>query len=192
MNNLDIVIAGVGGQGTLLASRVLGALALELGLDVKVSEVHGMAQRGGSVTSFARIGEDVAAPLIDPGRADYVLAFEKLEAGRAAIFLKRGGTLIANTQQIPPMPVITGAAEDPADILEQLAEHCDVRAFDAEKLAREAGEPRAVNLTLLGALAGMTDFDIDTWHKAIKACIPRKLLDANIQAFNAGLTAPIK
>ena len=191
MSNLDIVIAGVGGQGTLLTSRVLGALALELGLDVKVSEVHGMAQRGGSVISFARLGENVAAPLIDPGRADYALAFEKLEAGRAAMFLKRGGTLIANTQQIPPMPVITGAAEYPVDIFEKLAGAYNLRVFDAEKLAREAGEPRAVNLTLLGALAGLTGFDIDTWRSAIKACIPRKLLDANIQAFNAGLAASI-
>jgi indolepyruvate ferredoxin oxidoreductase beta subunit len=189
VNSLDIVIAGVGGQGTLLASRVLGALALELGMDVKVSEVHGMAQRGGSVISFVRIGENVAAPLVDPGGADYVLAFEKLEAGRAAMFLKRGGTLIANTRQISPMPVITGEAEYPADILKVLEGACNLRAFNAEKLARAAGEPRAANLTLLGALAGLTDFNIDIWRKAIETCVPGKLLDANMRAFDLGLNA---
>ena len=183
---LGIVIIGVGGQGTLLASRILGALAMGLGRDVKVSEVHGMAQRGGSVMTFFRMGESVHAPILDPACADYVLAFEKLEAVRALPYLKPGGTVIVNTQEVLPMPVITGAAKYPSDLVDVLNQCANVVAFDAAALARAAGEPRAVNLVLLGAFARFTSFDRATWDRAIEESVPSRLLKVNEDAFEAG------
>jgi len=135
----NIMIVGVGGQGTLLASRILGNLLVDAGYDVKVSEVHGMSQRGGSVVTYVKYGDNVYSPIIDKGEADIVLAFELLEAYRALPFLKKGGTLIVNDQRIDPMPVITGAAEYPADILEKLKEKAKVISVDALALAEEAG-----------------------------------------------------
>ena len=184
--NLNIVIGGVGGQGTLLASRILGALAIELGQDVKASEVHGMAQRGGSVITFLRMGNSIFVPVVETACADYVLAFEMLEAARALPYLKKGGTLITNTQEISPMPVIIGKAPYPGDILEKLNVKCNVMAFDALQMAREAGEARAVNLVLLGALARFTGFDIGAWHSAIEKSVPLKLRAVNMDAFDRG------
>lgn len=183
---LDIVIVGVGGQGTLLASRILGALADELNLDVKVSEVHGMSQRGGSVVTYVRMGDAVYSPMVDPGEADYVLAFEKLEALRALTYLKLGGTMIVNEQEILPMPVISGTAVYPDDAMARLYATCRVVAMDALALATEAGEPRAVNLVLLGVLAKRLSADKALWLRAVSACVPEKLRAVNLRAFELG------
>lgn len=184
--NLNMVIVGVGGQGTLLASRILGALALEQGVDVKVSEVHGMSQRGGSVITYVRMGESVASPMVDFGGADYVLCFEQLEALRALPYLKKGGTLITNTGRISPMPVITGQALYPDDIIEQLREEADVIALDAGAMAAEAGESRAVNLVLLGVLAQQLSLDKRVWLTAIESCIHERFRSTNLKAFEIG------
>jgi len=183
----DLVIVGVGGQGTLLASKILGRLALDAGLGVKVSEVHGMSQRGGSVITHVRVGERVHAPLVALENADYLLSFEALEAARAAAYLKPKGVLIVNTQRILPMPVITGAAEYPADPLQApgLAGH-RVEKVDALKLALEAGNQKAVNLVLLGMLSRHLPFEGEAWEKAIAACVPPRTLQTNIRAFEAG------
>lgn len=186
IRNLNVVIVGVGGQGTLLASRILSTLGLKLGLDVKASEIHGMAQRGGSVVTFMRMGERVYAPMVEPGRADYVLAFEQLEAMRSVNYLKRGGVMIANTQKMSPMPVVTGAAKYPDGILERLAEKCTLDAFDALSLAHEAGDGRAVNVVLIGALARRVGGDAQLWREAVRACVPPKFLEVNLRAFDAG------
>ena len=182
----DLVIVGVGGQGTLLASKILGHLALELGCDVKVSEVHGMAQRGGSVITHVRVGEKVNAPLVSSGRADFLLAFEELEAARAIHFLKPGGALIVNAQRILPMPVITGAAKYPEEPLCASEEVCRTQRLDALHIAESCGSQRAVNLVLLGALSKHLPWEKAVWHKAIEACVPPKTLDINIKAFDAG------
>ncbi len=182
----DLVIVGVGGQGTLLASKILGHLALELGCDVKVSEVHGMAQRGGSVITHVRVGEKVNAPLVSLGSADYLLAFEELEAARAIPFLKPAGALIVNTQRILPMPVITGAAKYPEEPLCASDEVCRMQRLDALKMAETCGSQRAVNLVLLGALSKHLPWEKAVWHKAIEACVPPKTLEINIKAFDAG------
>ncbi len=182
----DLVIVGVGGQGTLLASKILGHIALEEGCDVKVSEVHGMAQRGGSVITHVRVGDKVYAPLVSSGNADYLLAFEELEAARAAYFLKPGGILIVNAQQILPMPVITGAAKYPEEPLSSLGDTCCVEKLDALSMAEKSGSQRAVNLVLLGALSKHLPWGKDVWHKAIAACVPPKTLQINLDAFDMG------
>jgi indolepyruvate ferredoxin oxidoreductase beta subunit len=184
--NTSIVIVGVGGQGTLLASRILGALAGELNRDVKVSEVHGMAQRGGNVITHVRIGEGVFSPLVEAGGADYLLAFEQLEALRALPYLKKDGTLIVNTQKISPMPVITGAASYPEDIVSTLSASCRTVAMDALNLAREAGDIRSVNLALLGALCRLTGTDCEAWRRAIESSVPEKFRSVNLTAFELG------
>ncbi len=187
MKEMNIVIVGVGGQGTLLASRVLGSLAIGTGKDVKVSEVHGMSQRGGSVITYVRTGDEVASPMVDEGTADFVLAFEKLEALRALKYLKKDGTMLANTQEINPMPVITGDAAYPADALDTLRAKCPrLVAFDALSLAEAAGESRAVNTVLLGALSNLMDAPEEAWLKALEASVPAKILAVNLKAFQAG------
>ena len=183
---MNIVIIGVGGQGTLLTSRILGALADEMNLDVKVSEVHGMSQRGGSVVTYVRVGRQVASPMVDLGAADYVLAFEKLEGLRALPYLKIGGTMIVNTQEITPMPVVIGAATYPETALETLENQCDCVALDALKIAENVGEKRAVNLVLLGVLCRLLEGDKAQWLRAVRACVPEKLRAVNERAFEAG------
>ena len=189
---LDIVITGVGGQGTLLASRILGALAQEMNQVIKVSEVHGMSQRGGNVVTYVRMGDAVASPLVDYGSADYVLAFEQLEALRALPYLKQGGTIIVNTQKIAPMPVITGAMAYPDDVLERLGEHANVVALDALALANEAGEARSVNLVLLGVLCALVKGDVAQWTRAMAQSIPQRLFDVNNRAFILGLDTQLR
>jgi indolepyruvate ferredoxin oxidoreductase beta subunit len=184
--NASIVIVGVGGQGTLLTSRILGALAAELGQEVKVSEVHGMAQRGGNVITHVRIGSGVHSPLIEPGGADYLLAFEQLEALRALSYLNKNGTLIVNTQKIAPMPVITGAAQYPEDIPEKLSSACRTVSVDALTLAHRAGDARAVNLVLLGALCRLMGANRTLWQSAIEKSVPEKFLAVNLTAFELG------
>jgi indolepyruvate ferredoxin oxidoreductase beta subunit len=183
----DILIVGVGGQGTLLASRVLGKLAQSLGYDVKLSEVHGMAQRGGSVVTHVRFGDKVFAPVIDESSADIILAFEKLEALRWIGRLKKNGKMFINTQEIAPMPVITGAESYPADIEERIRALVPDAVFvDALKLAEEAGTAKAVNIVLIGVLARHMDIDKNAFLDAIRATVPQKLLDVNLAAFEKG------
>ena len=153
MSTKNIMIVGVGGQGTLLASRILGNAVIQKGYDVKVSEVHGMSQRGGSVVTYVKFGDVVHSPIIDKGEADIILAFERLEAYRALPWLKKGGVMIVNDQQINPMPVITGAAKYPENILDKIGAEADVTALDALSLALEAGNAKAANVVLIGVLA---------------------------------------
>ncbi len=186
MKNVNIMIVGVGGQGTLLASRILGNAILSLGYDVKVSEVHGMSQRGGSVVTYVKYGEKVYSPVIDKGEADIILAFEQLEALRALPYLKMGGKMIANTQKINPMPVITGAATYPEGILETLSAKVDLTALDALAMAKAAGNTKAVNVVLMGVMAKNTNIPYETWVNAVRECVPAKFLEANLRAFDAG------
>ena len=172
----NIMIVGVGGQGTLLASRILGNTVISEGYDVKVSEVHGMSQRGGSVVTY----------VIEKGEADIILAFESLEAYRALPYLKKGGRMIANIQQMNPMPVITGAAAYPADIHAKLAERIDLISVPAAELAKEAGSLKAVNVVLIGVMARFTDIAYDKWIETIKKTVPPKFLEINLKAFDLG------
>ena len=186
-NVKSVVIVGVGGQGTLLASRVLGAAMLNQGYDVKMSEVHGMSQRGGSVVTYVRYGDKVYSPVIEQGEADVILAFELLEAGRYLPWLKKGGVIIANTQQIDPMPVITGAASYHEHLEKQIADKgAHLLAFDALKLAQQAGSVKAVNVVLLGAMAKHLDIDKQVWLDTIKATVPAKFIEMNEKAFLLG------
>ena len=182
----NIMIVGVGGQGTLLASRILGNVIIAQGFDVKVSEVHGMSQRGGSVVTYVKYGQKVNSPIIDKGEADIILAFERLEALRALPFLKKGGKMIVNDRAISPMPVITGAAEYPENIIEQLKENADVISLDALELAEKAGSIKAVNVVLIGVLARSTDISYDAWVDTIKSTVPEKFLEINLKAFDLG------
>ena len=182
----NIMIVGVGGQGTLLASRILGNVVINEGYDVKVSEVHGMSQRGGSVVTYVKYGDAVYSPIIDLGEADIILAFEMLEAYRALPYLKKGGRMIANTQEIDPMPVITGAAEYPADSEKKLAEKIDLVPVDALRLAEEAGNIKAVNVALIGVMAKSTDIPYEKWVEAVRQTVPTKFLDVNLKAFELG------
>lgn len=186
--NKSIMIVGVGGQGTLLASRILGAALLDCGYDVKVSEVHGMSQRGGSVVTYVRYGENVASPIIEKGEADIVLAFEQLEAARWLEYLKPDGKLIVNTQQIDPMPVVMGAAEYPEGVIDALrAAGADVEEIDALPMAVEAGTAKAVNVVLIGAMAkNMQAVSKEKWIDALKASVPPKFLELNLKAFEMG------
>ena len=181
------IIAGVGGQGTLLASKLLGNLFLSQGYDVKVSEVHGMSQRGGSVVTYVRWGDRVASPVIEKGEADILVAFELLEAARWAACLKKGGTLIANTQQILPMPVITGAATYPAELANNLGRVCPgAILIDALTPAEQAGSPRAVNVVLMGVLSRVLDLPEEAWQQALARSIKPGLLAMNQAAFEKG------
>ena len=186
----DVLIVGVGGQGTLLASRILGNLALSLGYDVKLSEVHGMAQRGGSVVTHVRFSDKVFAPVVDEGSADMILAFEKLEALRWCGRLKKNGSMFINTQEILPMPVITGAQEYPADIEARIKAIVPDAVFvDGLKLAREAGNAKAVNTVLIGVLARHMDIPKQAFLDAIKATVPPATLENNLLAFEKGYNA---
>jgi len=183
----SIMIVGVGGQGTLLASRVLGRLLLGKGYDVKMSEVHGMSQRGGSVVTYVKYGEKVYSPVIDKGQADIILSFELLEAARWAENLKKGGIIICNNQKTNPMPVITGAAVYPEKIEDKIrALGIELDAFNALKLAEEAGSSKAVNLVLLGRLSRHFDFAEADWTQSIKETVPEKFYEMNVRAFELG------
>ncbi|MBR5155301.1 MAG: indolepyruvate oxidoreductase subunit beta [Clostridia bacterium] len=182
----NIMIVGVGGQGTLLASRILGNVAISEGYDVKVSEVHGMSQRGGSVVTYVKYGEKVYSPIIDYGEADTILAFELLEAYRALPYLKKGGKIIVNSQTIDPMPVITGAMKYPENIADKISEMVDTTIVDALTAAKEAGNIKAVNVVLIGVLAKSTDIPYEKWIETIKTTVPAKFLDVNLKAFEIG------
>lgn len=191
METKNIMIVGVGGQGTLLASKLLGYVLMENGYDVKVSEVHGMSQRGGSVVTYVRFGDKVYSPVIDKGEADYILSFEKLEAARWLSYLKKDGHMIINTQEVEPMPVIIGAAEYPQNLVEKIkAKGAKVDALDFLKIAEEAGSAKAVNIALLGRLSKyFTEIKEESWQEAIEACVPPKFLELNKKAFELGKMA---
>ncbi len=183
----NVMIVGVGGQGSLLASKLLGYLLLNQGYDVKVSEVHGMSQRGGSVVTYVRYGDKVYSPVIDKGEADYIVSFELLEAARWIEYLKPNGKIVVNTQQIDPMPVIIGAAEYPQGLVEKMMEKgISVDALDALGLAEEAGSAKATNIVLMGRLSRHFDFDEAVWQDALNACVPAKFLEMNRKAFELG------
>ena len=184
---MNIMIVGVGGQGTLLASRILGAAAQSKDLDVKLSEVHGMSQRGGSVVTYVRYGDEIASPVIEEGGADIILAFEQLEAYRYLPYLKEGGVIICNTQKTDPMPVICGNAKYPEEILEKIEKMgIKVIACDALALAEEAGNIKAVNVALIGVLAKHSTFTKEEWINAINTAVPPKFLDINLKAIELG------
>lgn len=185
----SIMIVGVGGQGTLLASRILGHAILAKGYDVKISEVHGMSQRGGSVVTYVKYDttDPVASPIICEGEADIILAFERLEAARYLQYLSPEGHVLVNYQILNPIPVITGEKEYPTDILKDFDElKVDYTAIDALKLARQAGSSKAVNVALIGLLAKNMDIDYGTWIDSIRACVPSKFVDINLKAFELG------
>lgn len=191
MDTKNIMIVGVGGQGTLLASKMLGYVLLQQGYDVKVSEVHGMSQRGGSVVTYVRYSKKVYSPVIDKGEADVIISFEKLEAARWLEFLKKDGTIITNTQEVEPMPVITGAAAYPENLIEKMqAAGAKVDAKDFLSIAQEAGSAKAVNIALMGRLSTyFPEISDEQWQDAIEKIVPPKFLDLNRKAFEAGRNA---
>lgn len=187
MMTYNIMIVGVGGQGTLLASRILGQALLDEGYDVKVSEVHGMSQRGGGVVTYVKYGDKVHSPIVEKGEADLILAFEQLEAARWLPYLKPDGKIIVNTQQMDPMTVITGASEYPEHVIDSIQKmNVQVIAEDALSLAVEAGSPKAVNVVLIGLMAKRMQFDKKVWINALKSTVPEKFLEMNLKAFELG------
>ena len=188
MKTTNVMIVGVGGQGSLLASKLLGNLLINENYDVKVSEVHGMSQRGGSVVTYVRFGEKVYSPIITEGEADFIISFEKLEAARYAQYLKADGKIIVNAQEIEPMPVITGAAVYPEAVLDQLKEAgVQIDELDALTLAEAAGTSKAVNLVLMGRLSRyFTEISEEKWLSAIEACVKPKFIEINKKAFLSG------
>lgn len=190
METKSIMIVGVGGQGSLLASRILGHVFLSQGYDVKVSEVHGMSQRGGSVVTYIKYGDQVYSPIVEQGEADFILSFEQLEAARCLPYLKQDGTMILSTQQIDPMPVITGAAQYPEQIVEKLRQTgANIIAVDALALAQQAGSAKATNTVLIGILSQKMPFPQEEWEKAIQELVPERFLTLNQKAFALGREA---
>ena len=185
----NIMIVGVGGQGTLLTSRIIGKTALEMGLDVKISEVHGMAQRGGSVVTFVRFGEKVNEPVVEEGQADVIIAFEQLGALRYAHFLKPDGTLVINDWKIAPMTVVIGAKEYPQNIIETLKSEHAVYTIDGQSIAKELGNSKVLNSVVLGYAAKFIGFDKETWLDVVSNTVPKKTIELNATAFTRGYEA---
>ncbi len=184
---MNILIAGVGGQGTLLTSRVLGKYAQLAGMDCKLSEVHGMSQRGGSVTTHVRMGEKIHSPVIWEGGADMIIAFEVLEAARVKHFLKKDGILLVNDERILPMPCITGAVEYPSGLKSSLLQEVNRAYFvPAKEMAETAGSGKATNIVMLGCLCRLFGFDRDVMEQAVSACVPEKFRELNLHAFDIG------
>ena len=187
MDTKSVMIVGVGGQGSLLASRILGNVLLNQGFDVKVSEVHGMSQRGGSVVTYVRYGDKVYSPIVTDGEADFIVSFEKIEAARYASCLKKGGKIIVNLQSIDPMPVIMGAVEYPETVLDKLeAKGVCVDGIDAYDLATQAGNGKSTNIVLMGRMAKYLNISYDKWIQAIKETVKPQFVDINIKAFDLG------
>ena len=188
METVNIMIVGVGGQGSLLASKMLGHLLVEQGYDVKVSEVHGMSQRGGSVVTYVRFGDKVYSPIIDKGEADYIVSFELLEAARWIEYLKPTGRVVTNTQKMEPMPVIAGLAKYPENLVEKMqAKGIQVDAMDCLALAEKAGSTKAVNMVLMGRLSKyFPDIPQEAWQASLEANVPAKVLELNKVAFALG------
>jgi len=191
MSVTTVMLAGVGGQGTILAADVLAKVAAAAGLDVKLSEVHGMAQRGGSVDTTVRFGEEVFSPITDPGQADHLVAFELIEAARAVQFVKPGGRLLVNNRTIDPLPVLIGAVAAPEGLEGRLQDEGAV-FLDADELACEAGSPKSANVVLLGALSSGLEFSEDLWREVIAARVPPKTVEVNLRAFELGRKACIE
>ena len=190
MQTKNVMIVGVGGQGSLLASKLLGRLLVSQSYDVKVSEVHGMSQRGGSVVTYVRYGDHVASPVIDKGEADFIVSFELLEAARWLPYLKPDGQIVTSTQQIDPMPVIMGAAAYPENLVEKMrATGAKVDAMDCLALAEQAGSSKAVNLVLMGRLSHYFDMPEEAWQQAMESVVPPKFLELNKRAFALGKNA---
>ena len=185
-NTKNIMIVGVGGQGTLLTSRILGGITVDAGYDVKLSEVHGMAQRGGSVVTFVRYGEKVAEPIVEEGQADLIIAFETLEAKRYAHFLKKDGVLVVNEQRIDPITVVTGAAAYPEGIVEELEKEYSVLKINAMDEALKLGNSKVFNIIVLGMAAKHMDFSKEDWLKVIEKTVPPKTVEINKKAFLLG------
>ncbi len=188
-NVKNIMVVGVGGQGTLLTSRIIGKTALKNGYDVKISEVHGMAQRGGSVVTFVRYGDKVCEPVVEPGCADVIIAFERLEAERYAHFLKKDGVLVVNDCRIDPMTVVIGAKTYPENILQRLEKEHDLRVIDGGKLALELGNSKVLNSIVLGVGAKVIGFDKECWLEVVRETVPPKTVDINEKAFLTGYNA---
>ena len=190
METRDIVIVGVGGQGSLLACNLMGKALMLEGYDAKVSEVHGMSQRGGSVVTYVRCGKKVYSPIVDNGQAELLVSFELLEAARWFELLAPGGTVVTNTQQINPIPVIMGVAEYPENLTEKFeTQGAKVDAIDALSLAEQAGSSKTVNIVMMGRLAKYFPFPKETWEKALEAVVPERFLEMNKKAFNLGMTS---
>ncbi len=190
METKNIMIVGVGGQGSLLASKLLGRVLLTEGYDIKVSEVHGMSQRGGSVVTYVRFGDKVYSPIVDKGEADFIVSFELLEAARYLEYLKPEGRIVVNTQQIDPMPVITGKAVYPENLVEKFkAKKIQVEAMDALAIAENAGTVKAVNIALMGRLSRFFDISETAWLTALEQSVPAKFLEVNKKAFQLGRNA---
>lgn len=188
MDTKSVMIVGVGGQGSLLASRILGNVLLNQGFDVKVSEVHGMSQRGGSVVTYVKYGEKVYSPVIEKGEADIIISFEELESARWIPYLKKGGHLITSVQKIDPMPVITGNMTYPENIEDKVKNlGIDIISVDALGLAEQAGTSKASNVVLMGVLSTKMGFDKSVWQKALEQCVPPKFLELNKKAFALGV-----
>ncbi len=185
-NTKNIMIVGVGGQGTLLTSRILGGITVAAGYDVKLSEVHGMAQRGGSVVTFVRYGESVAEPIVEEGCADVLIAFEKLEALRYAHFLKKDGAIVVNDHRIDPITVVTGAAQYPENIIENLEKEHNVYKVNAMEEALKLGNSRVFNIIVLGVAAKHMDFSKEDWLNVIEKTVPAKTVEINKKAFLLG------
>ena len=183
---MNILIVGVGGQGTLLTSRVLGKYAELQGMDCKLSEVHGMSQRGGSVVTHVRIADEVFSPTIWEGSADLILAFEKLEALRYINFLKPDGAVLVNDMEIYPMPVINGSVKYPEGILQTLSTKATVKALNAAEVAKEAGNIKALNIVMVGALTAIYGLEFDVMRKAVEQCVPAKFAELNLNAYELG------
>lgn len=187
MNEKNIMIVGVGGQGSLLASKILGNAVMDQGMDVKVSEVHGMSQRGGSVVTYVKYGKDIASPIINKGEADIILSFELLEAARWLPYLKKDGVIVTNSQRINPMPVITGKASYPEDLAGEIKNKgVKIIECDSLSLAREAGNEKAANVVLIGLLSKYIGINPDVMLRAVKNSVPAKSYDVNKRAFELG------
>ena len=186
MTSKNIMIVGVGGQGTLLTSRILGKLAINAGYDVKLSEVHGMAQRGGSVVTFVRYGDKVNEPIVEEGQADVLIAFERLEALRYLHFLKKDGVVIVNDWRIDPITVVTGVAAYPEDVIETLKEKRRAIVVEATAETKKLGAPKAFNIIVLGAAARHMGFEKEDWLRVIETTVPPKTIEVNKQAFEIG------
>lgn len=182
----NIMIVGVGGQGTLLTSRILGGITVAAGYDVKLSEVHGMAQRGGSVVTFVRYGEKVAEPIVEEGCADVLIAFEKLEAMRYAHFLKKDGAIVVNDHRIDPITVVTGVAQYPENIIENLEKEYNVYKVNAMEEALKLGNSKVFNIIVLGVAAKHMDFSKEDWLTVIEKTVPAKTVEINKKAFLLG------
>lgn len=183
---MNIMVVGVGGQGTLLTSRIIGKTALTAGYDVKLSEVHGMAQRGGSVVTFVRYDERVYEPVVEEGCVDVLISFERLEAERYAHFLKPDGVIIVNDCRIDPMTVVIGARTYPENIIERLSEKYKVYSIDAGAVARGLGNSKVLNSVVLGLAAKYIGFSEEEWLEVVKSTVPSKTVDINVKAFKSG------